>query len=161
VAGPNLSSKVHPFLRKIAYNLPRVAKAQGWTARVTSGYRSYETQKKLYLEYLAGRALYPANPPGQSKHEKGLALDIVSNNDQALVNLLTSVGLVWAGPADPIHFEMPSKIATGSRQSAKVAPAQVVTQPKKKKSVAKKILSAASYVPGPVGWGASILDFLF
>lgn len=160
MAGPNLS-RVHPTLQKIARNLPRVAASQGWSARVTSGYRSYATQRKLYLDYINGKALYPANPPGQSKHEKGLALDIVSNNDPALVSLLTSIGLVWAGPQDPIHFEMPAKIASGSRRTQKVAPAQVVVAPKKKKSTAKKILSAASWVPGPVGWGASILDLIF
>jgi hypothetical protein len=35
-----------------------------------------------------------------------LAIDVLSTNTSALVNLLTSVGLVWAGPGDPIHFQI-------------------------------------------------------
>jgi hypothetical protein len=103
-----------------------------------------------------GLSHYPANPPGTSKHEKGLALDILTTNLSWLVNALAQVGIQWAGPEDAIHFE----IASGSRQTQKVAPVKVKAAPKKK-SAAKKILGAASWVPGPVGWGASILDFLF
>lgn len=158
-AAANLS-KVHPTLRKIARNLPRVAASQGFSVRITSGWRSYSTQAKLYRDYVNGVAAYPANPPGQSKHEKGLALDILSTNTDALVGLLTSIGLVWAGPADPIHFEMPGKIATGTRQTQKVPAVQVQTKPKKK-SVAKTILGVASWVPGPVGIASTILDFIF
>jgi len=155
VATPNLS-KLHPTLKKIARNLPRVAAAQGFQVRVTSGYRSYATQAKLYRDYVNGIAAYPANPPGQSKHEKGLALDVLSTNVEALANLLTSVGLIWAGPADPIHFEMPM----GGSRTQKVAQVQVPT-PKKKKSLAKQVLGVASWVPGPVGIASTILDFIF
>lgn len=154
-AGPNLS-RVHPTLRTIARNLSRVARSQGFDVRITSGYRSYATQAKLYRDYMNGIAAYPANPPGQSKHEKGLALDVLSTNVEALANLLTSVGLVWAGPADPIHFEMPS----GSLRTQKVGAAKVVQAPKKK-SLAKKVLGVASWVPGPVGIASTILDFIF
>jgi len=162
VASPNLSSKVHPTLRKVAANLPRVSRARGYAVRITSGYRSYATQKKLYLDYINGRSLYPANRPGTSMHEKGLALDIVSENPDDTVALLTSIGLVWGGPNDPIHFQMPGKTAVGRARTQKYAAAYTLATPaKKKKSVAKKILSAASFVPGPVGWGATILDFIF
>ena len=160
MAAVNLSSKVHPTLRAVARNLPRVSRSRGYEVRVTSGYRSYATQKKLYLDYINGRSLYPANPPGQSMHEKGLALDIVSNNQDDTVALLTSIGLVWAGPDDPIHFQMPGKIATGTPRTQYQTPVKVVPA-KKKKSLAKKVLGAASWVPGPVGWGATILDFIF
>lgn len=153
-------SRIHPTLKKIARNLPRVAASQGFQVRITSGYRSYATQAKLYRDYVNGVAAYPANPPGTSMHEKGLALDILSTNVEGLAGLLTSVGLVWAGPADPIHFEMPGKIATGSRQSAKQAPVQLLQAPKKK-SLAKKVLGVASWVPGPVGIASTILDFIF
>lgn len=157
--GPNLS-KLHPTLRKIAKNLPRVAASQGFQVRITSGYRSRATQAKLYSDYLKGVAAYPANPPGTSTHEKGLALDILSTNTDALVGLLTGVGLRWAGPADPIHFEMTGKIASGSRQTQKVAAVQV--QPKKKKKgIVKQVLGAASWVPGPIGIASTILDFIF
>lgn len=98
--------KIHPKLKIIARNLPRVAGALGFNVRITSGYRSYATQSKLFQDYLQGIAHYPANPPGTSTHEKGMALDILSTNTEKLVALLTSVGLKWAGPVDPIHFEI-------------------------------------------------------
>jgi len=154
-AAANLS-RLHPKLKTIARNIPRVARAYGFNARVTSGYRSYATQARLYREYISGRALYPVNPPGQSLHEKGLAIDVVSDNQPLLVQLMTNIGLVWAGPGDDIHFQ----IGTGSLKSPQTTAAQAKTS-KKKKSAAKSILGAVSYVPGPVGWGASILDFLF
>jgi hypothetical protein len=159
VAGPDLS-RIHPLLKKIARNLPKVAAANGIQIRISSGYRSRAVQAKLYNDWISGRAQYPANPPGQSQHEKGRALDILSTDTNALVGLLTGVGLLWAGPEDPIHFELPPKIATGSRQSQKLSPAPTPTKAKKK-SLGKKILGAASWVPGPVGIGATILDFIF
>lgn len=78
---------------------------------------------------MAGVARYPANPPGTSKHEKGLALDILSTNTKALVGLLNSVGLVWAGPADPIHFEIPSGRPVGAPRLNVPAPAKAKPLP--------------------------------
>jgi hypothetical protein len=154
-AGPNLSN-VHPTLKKIARNLPRVAASQGIQVRITSGYRSRAVQTKLYNDYIAGRAAYPANPPGTSMHEKGLALDILSSDPYALAGLLTQVGLEWAGPSDDIHFQLPAK----SSRTGKVAPVQP-PPPKKKKSLAKSVLGAASWIPGPIGLGATFLDWIF
>jgi len=102
---PNLS-RLHPTLRAIARNLPRVAASWGFNARVTSGYRSPALQAKLYREYIEGRAPYVVAPPGTSLHEKGMAIDVVSNDTDSLVSLLTSVGLSWAGPSDPVHFSL-------------------------------------------------------
>jgi len=126
VAAANLF-RLHPFLRAVARNLPRVSKQAGFEVRITSGWRSYATQAKLYRDYLAGVAHYPANKPGTSKHEKGLALDILSTNTKALVALLNSVGLSWAGPADPIHFEIPSGRPVGGPRLNE--PAKVKAQP--------------------------------
>jgi hypothetical protein len=61
------------------------------------------------------------------------------------VALLTSVGLYWAGPADPVHFQL----------------TPLKSQAKKKKGTVSKILDVASWAPGPVGIGADILKFLF
>lgn len=149
-------SRIHPKLKTIVRNLPRVAASQGFEVRITSGYRSYATQAKLYRDYISGVSLYPANPPGKSAHEKGLALDVLSTNTNALVGLLTSVGLVWAGPDDPIHFQ----IDVGGPRRGDLPQVRPKSLPKKK-TVAKKILGAASWVPGPVGWGATILDLIF
>jgi hypothetical protein len=99
-------SGLHPALRKIAANLPRVAAQNGFQVRITSAVRTRAQQAKLYRDYINGLAIYPASPPGTSAHEKGLALDILSTNPSALIGLLTSVGLYWAGPDDPIHFQI-------------------------------------------------------
>ena len=141
---PNLSNKLHPKLRTIARNLPRAARQFGFNARVTSGYRSTALQARLYQEYRAGRSRYPAQPPGQSKHEKGLALDVLSDNTSKLVGLLTdpSVGLAWAGPADPIHFEIPSRPATISRRTGVLPSAKPIPLPSWKTMTKKEMVAA-------------------
>lgn len=151
-------TRVHPKLKTIARNLPKVAASQGLEVRITSGFRTRAVQAKLYRDYITGVSAYPANPPGQSAHEKGLALDILTTDVNKLVSILSSVGLVWAGMGDPIHFEIPSKTALGGSVGQKVPVAKAPA--KAKKSVAAKVISAASWVPGPVGWAATVLDFL-
>lgn len=97
---------LHPQLAAVRRNLPRVARALGFDARVTSAYRSRAKQAWLYNRWLQGLQSYPVAPPGTSDHEKGLALDVVSTNLPQLVSLLTSAGLRWAGEADPVHFAL-------------------------------------------------------
>lgn len=112
---------LHPVLRTISRNLPRVARSLGFQARITSGYRSPKKQAALYQRYLQGLMPYPVAPPGTSDHEKGLAIDVVSTDTPKLVDLLTSVGLFWAGEGDPVHFSLVShqgENIQGSGQSA-------------------------------------------
>lgn len=97
---------LHPTLARIKRNLPGVARELGFSARVTSAYRSRSKQAWLYNRWLQGLQEYPVAPPGTSDHERGLALDVVSTNPDELVRLLTEVGLFWAGPSDPVHFSM-------------------------------------------------------
>src|SRR5439155_248179 len=67
--------------------------------RVTSARRSYTEQARLYRRYLAGQSQYPAAPPGQSKHERGLAFDIVTSDEELrrLGGLWESWGGIWGG----------------------------------------------------------------
>lgn len=97
---------LHPTLAAIKRNLPAVARSNGFSARVTSAYRSHAKQAWLYDRYIRGLQQYPVAPPGTSDHERGLALDVVSTDTPKLVRLLTSAGLSWAGQADPVHFSM-------------------------------------------------------
>jgi hypothetical protein len=97
---------LNPKLAKIAKNLPRVAREMGFSAKVTSGFRTRKKQQELWQLWKAGASPYPAARPGTSDHEVGLALDVVSNNEKLLVALLTEAGLYWAGESDPIHFTM-------------------------------------------------------
>jgi hypothetical protein len=156
-------SRIDPQLKTIARNLPRVAASQGFQVRITSGWRSYATQNFLYRQYLAGKSTYPANPPGTSKHEKGLALDILSTNTNALVKLLTSVGLVWAGTNDPIHFQIGP---LGGPRTNDLGPVKgKVTVPVEPfwtsfQRTSKAIVGAVGYLPTPLGLAASISNFL-
>lgn len=113
---------LHPTLRAISRNLPSVARSLGFSARVTSGYRSRAKQTWLYNRWLAGLQEYPVAPPGTSDHEKGLALDVVSTDPDALVALLREVGLYWAGPSDPVHFSMVAPQIASYAQIEQTAP---------------------------------------
>jgi len=77
--------------------------------RITSTCRTREEQAILYATYKAGKSKYPALAPGHSKHEKGLAVDVVFDGDVELVIgviLARLLGLRWAGPRDEVHFEL-------------------------------------------------------
>jgi len=113
-----------PKLAKIASNLPKVAKQLGFTARVTSGFRTHKQQQDLYDAWRQGRSPYPAARPGTSDHEIGKAIDVLSTDEGALVALLTEAGLFWAGASDPIHFSMigpNSRLAVARGESKKYA----------------------------------------
>jgi len=132
---------LHPTLVTIRRNLPSVARSMGFQARVTSGYRSPKKQAWLYDRYLRGLQPYPVAPPGTSDHEKGLAIDVVSTNPDKLVSLLTSVGLFWGGPSDPVHFSM-----IGRRRAAQPQIKQAYKS--YREEVGSKIPSALSFIPG-------------
>lgn len=135
-----------PYVRKVAIAIPKIAQAGGFQAKITSAYRSTAKQRKLYALYLAGKMPYTVAPPGQSPHEKGIALDIVSTNQKELVGLMKKLKFTWAGAKDPVHFSLFRFLETGKR--------------KKKKSIVKSVISVASWVPGPVGAVARVASFL-
>lgn len=95
-------------MRPAAEWLLRVANANGVTFQVTSAYRSVTTQQQLYQAYLAGRSNLPAAPPGRSKHQYGLAFDVVFAPypywQAAFGELWRRVGGKWYA-SDPVHFE--------------------------------------------------------
>lgn len=76
-------------------------------AQVTGAYRSPTFQRKLYRRFLAGTHPYPVLPPGQSKHEVGLAIDLWGDTEELnrLGAIWQKAGGVWGGKSDPIHFE--------------------------------------------------------
>lgn len=96
---------VHPLIALVAKRLPVVApRALGFSVKVTSVYRSRAQQAKLYADYVAGRSSLPANKPGYSLHERGMAIDLVSTDLKALVSFMEYLGFKWAGPKDYVHF---------------------------------------------------------
>jgi len=100
---------VDPVLAFYAEQLIAWAASVGLGPQLTSGRRSGSEQKKLYERYISGHSALPAAPPGKSKHEFGLAVDIIANSMPAL-NLMGTVwrawGLTWGGARDPVHFEL-------------------------------------------------------
>lgn len=96
-------------MRAAARYLFDTAQANGLSPRVTSTYRSYQQQARLYRRYLAGLSPYPAAPPGRSLHEQGRAFDMVVSDAryyQPLGALWEQMGGKWGGRFnDEIHFE--------------------------------------------------------
>lgn len=115
---------LHPQLRPYAEYTIQVARAYGLTPTVTSVYRSIDEQRELYQNHLdckarglAGKSVqlhpgmscaWPANPPGASAHNFGLAWDsTVPASQQATWNAIRRA-LGWhVLPNDEIHAEYP------------------------------------------------------
>jgi len=86
----------------------RLASKLGIEAIVTSTVRTRGEQTTLYRAFLRGESSFPAALPGTSRHEFGLAVDMVpipASGLPQLVEAMRSVGFRWAGPSDSIHFD--------------------------------------------------------
>lgn len=68
-------SGLHPVVRQMAENALSWAEYYGLHPVVTSTLRTWEEQTQLYNDYVAGRSTWPANRPGDSAHQYGLAFD--------------------------------------------------------------------------------------
>lgn len=78
-------------------------------ARVTSTRRSTAEQTRLYRRWLAGQSRYPVARPGTSKHERGLAVDLIASPAalRVLGQAWEKAGGRWGGRFnDDIHFEV-------------------------------------------------------
>lgn len=109
---------LNPRVRPIAEWFLRYLASIGIKAMVTSARRDKAQQAKLYADYRAGRAAFPAAPPGKSTHAAGIAFDLRLANlappasppypwqYQTAGELWESLGLTWGGRfGDPIHFD--------------------------------------------------------
>ena len=103
-------SSLEPWLRPYAEWLVSLAPYAGArSVRITSAKRSRARQQQLYNRFKAGRAQFPAAPPGRSLHEYGLAWDMVTEPYSALATLgawWNQVGGQW-NVSDEIHFGIP------------------------------------------------------
>lgn len=79
----------------------------GLRPRVTSAYRSIREQEILWNRRQRGQHPLPVAFPGTSMHNYGLAVDLVSDNNEALGRYWQSLGGVWGGKSDPVHFAAP------------------------------------------------------
>lgn len=109
------TAKLHPQFRPYADALLKEARRRDARFVLTSTYRSRQDQRRLYARYMKGESALPALPPGQSQHERGLAVDMARlgidpQDDELLAELgeeWRSAGGVWGGEVDPVHFEAP------------------------------------------------------
>ena len=91
----------------------RLGKQQDGRLVVTSSLRSSAKQARLRADYLSGKSQIPANKPGTSLHEFGLAFDLARIGKERLGDpLLAWLGQVWeyyggrhGGIRDPVHFQ--------------------------------------------------------
>lgn len=104
---------LQPWLRPYAEWLLSAAPYAGArSVRVTSVRRSRAQQRQLYSKFLRGQSSFPAAPPGRSKHEYGLAFDMVTEPMSALHTLgawWRQLGGEWSA-TDEIHFAAPGPV---------------------------------------------------
>ncbi len=90
------------YAEETCYNafigMAKAAKADGVTLILTSGYRSHDSQKSVYEDMVSKRGATYADEhaarPGQSEHETGLALDILTYNG-LLETFKTTEAYAW------------------------------------------------------------------
>jgi hypothetical protein len=107
---------LHPYFRDKVAELIRVCKASGIALVVVETYRTPAKQ----AEYYSMGKKYTRTPGGKSRHQYGLAVDLVPvvdsaavwNNDRLWRKIGVAgerLGLRWGGrwrtPYDPAHFE--------------------------------------------------------
>jgi hypothetical protein len=84
------------------------ARQHGWKGQVTSGFRSFADQQRIY-----NSGVRPAAKPGTSNHEftayPGGAVDVSAAQQlaQILAKSPYAGKLVYAGAKDPVHFSHP------------------------------------------------------
>jgi hypothetical protein len=111
-----LLSDISPELARRVRKMAASLSARGIEIKVTSGKRSAARQAALY----ANRANnpFPVALPGTSKHERGLAVDVVPTGARtssvwaAIGEEGEREGLRWGGRftrRDPVHFELPEE----------------------------------------------------
>lgn len=114
---------LHPFFRDKIQQLIYSCRAKGIELVVVESYRTHAKQSEYYT---MGRK-YTRSAGGKSKHQYGLAVDVVPVVDSVAVwdniNLWRKVGLEgeklglrwggrWRSPFDPAHFEWSGGLTT-------------------------------------------------
>lgn len=118
ISGRSRLNGLNPAVRAAADWALSVADYYGVDVEVTSGYRSYQDQVKLYKNYVEclrtgqmyqrGDCMYPANKPGDSAHQYGLAWDsVVAGQYQAWWNAVREYAGFQVLDNDVIHAQVP------------------------------------------------------
>jgi LAS superfamily LD-carboxypeptidase LdcB len=87
--------------------LMRGLRSEGYAVTLTSAWRSHQDQRRLFRLHQDHPELQrlPVAPPGCSTHEYGYAVDLVTDYPD-LEELGRAFGFAWAGPSDPVHFDV-------------------------------------------------------
>ena len=84
-------------------SLARAEELLGYTIPIVSGYRSHASQQVLWDN--RDQNSYPVARPGTSRHESGLAVDILLSVVTAVSRVGSEAGLCHPLPEiDPVHF---------------------------------------------------------
>lgn len=98
-----MSRGLHPKFERYVRGILDVAQAYRLHPRVTSQGRSLALQARLYEKRQRGEHPFPVALPGCSWHNYGLAVDLVSDNNEFLGAVWRSWGGQWS-PNDPVHY---------------------------------------------------------
>jgi hypothetical protein len=116
-------NSLHPYFRDRISELVEVCKKQGIELAVVESYRTHAKQ----AEYFGMGRKYTRSKGGNSKHQYGLAVDLVPVIDGKAIwenhNLWKTIGVNgerlglrwggrWRAPYDPAHFEWSGGITT-------------------------------------------------
>lgn len=109
---------LHPTFQPYAAAILRALQSLDPTFVVTSAKRSKASQRALYEAYIAGKHPLTVAPPGCSKHQVGLAIDVARSKvsplqDRYLMQigrLWRAKGGEWGGERDPVHFAWPGRL---------------------------------------------------
>jgi len=121
MAGMDRLHGLHPVVRQMADAAVNWARQNGVNVAVTSGLRSHMQQAQLYARYQEclrrgsvhpsnpdPACRYPANPPGRSAHNFGLAFDSVCpSRYQSWWNEVRRAVGFHVPNSDQIHAEYP------------------------------------------------------
>ena len=112
------------FAEKISKLIAAAEQATGERVRVVQGYRDPKEQAQYYADYIGKEITYDgqtykpnparkgiiAAPPGQSKHQFGLAVDVSAGKARDwMAQHAGEYGITWGGNwrhSDPPHFQM-------------------------------------------------------
>jgi len=100
------------FRHRFALAVTAIRAELGISVSIVSAFRSRAQQQALYDGWLKRKAGVPgyshynlAAPPGNSNHERGLAIDIAPNSTPAMRDVFARFGLHFPVPGEPWHVE--------------------------------------------------------
>lgn len=146
-------SALHPFFRDRVIELISVCRTKGIDLAVVETYRTVAKQN----EYKKLGKIYTRNVGGRSKHQYGLAVDVVPviddsaswHNEAAwkIVGLAgEELGLRWGGrwrhPYDPGHFEWSGGVSAASMEQGRTP---IVPHPENYPCLADELVMLKSY----------------